>query len=187
VSGNTLDGMQVDSMNASGRLQISNSSFSGNGGNGLIFAANVSNFRIINSTFGTNGEFTGNTSYGLYISAGTSNNYWVVGNTISGNTAGQLFDGGTGTAKLVQNVGFVNRGVITGTSTDGSGDITVTHGLAGTPTKIYVQSMSTNAVMTTNVHTVGAATFKIRFYNVAAAGATLNTFAVGNFAWIAEV
>ncbi len=59
------------------------------------------------------------------------------------------------------------------TSTDGSGDITVTHGMGTTPTAVLVTPTGTTAWIV-SVHTIGATTFKVRFYDAAGA-AVLST------------
>ena len=56
-----------------------------------------------------------------------------------------------------------NLGAIS-TSTDGSGDVTVTHGMGTTPTSVQVTTTGT-ANYTTTVHTIGATTFKVRFFD----------------------
>ena len=61
------------------------------------------------------------------------------------------------------------------TSTDGSGDVTVTHGMGTTPTVVLVTPTGTTAWICT-VHTIGATTFKVRFFD--AAGAAVTTTAV---------
>ena len=67
-----------------------------------------------------------------------------------------------------------NFGAIS-TSTDGSGDVTVTHGMGTTPTAVLVTPTGTTAWIV-SVHTIGATTFKVRFYD--AAGAAVTTTAV---------
>ena len=67
-----------------------------------------------------------------------------------------------------------NFGAIS-TTTDGSGDVTVTHGMGTTPTAVLVTPTGTTAWIV-SVHTIGATTFKVRFYD--AAGAAVTTTAV---------
>ncbi len=61
------------------------------------------------------------------------------------------------------------------TTTDASGDVTVTHGFGTTPSQVLVTTTGTT-FMTPQVHTNGATTFKVRFFD--AAGAALATTAV---------
>ena len=63
-----------------------------------------------------------------------------------------------------------NFGAIS-TSTDGSGDVTVTHGMGTTPTVVLVTPTGTTAWICT-VHTIGATTFKVRFFDAAGAAVT---------------
>ena len=63
-----------------------------------------------------------------------------------------------------------NFGAIS-TSTDGSGDVTVTHGMGTTPTAVLVTPTGTTAWIV-SVHTIGATTFKVRFYDAAGAAVT---------------
>ena len=69
----------------------------------------------------------------------------------------------------VENIGAIS------TSTDGSGDVTVTHGMGTTPTAVLVTPTGTTPWIV-SVHTIGATTFKVRFYD--AAGAAVTTTAV---------
>lgn len=57
------------------------------------------------------------------------------------------------------------------TSTDGSGDVTVTHSMGTTPTAVLVTPTGTTAWIV-SVHTIGATTFKVRFYDAAGAAVT---------------
>lgn len=76
-------------------------------------------------------------------------------------------------------------GAATGT-TDGSGDLTVTHGLVATPSNVLVTNAVSSAAYGIYVHAVGATTFKIRFFTISAtpaAGAGIS----GAAYWRAEV
>ena len=57
-----------------------------------------------------------------------------------------------------------NFGAIS-TTTDASGDVTVTHGMGTTPTAVLVTPTGTTAWGVT-VHTIGGTTFKVRFYDL---------------------
>jgi hypothetical protein len=61
------------------------------------------------------------------------------------------------------------------TTTDASGDVTVTHGMGTTPTSVQVTVTGTTPYVVT-VHTIGATTFTVRFYDMA--GVALNAVAV---------
>lgn len=146
-------------------------SYSGNTNHGIGVAANAGKFKIEGAICGPSGQFGANGGYGINIVAGTSDNYDILGCTVTGNTTGSISDNGSGTNKLIKNNrGYFTQaqGVISGT-TDASGDLTVTHGMSITPT---VAVVSKNGAVTTGEcqsHTMGATTFKIRFWTSAGA------------------
>lgn len=65
----------------------------------------------------------------------------------------------------ISNIGAIS------TSTDGSGDVTVTHGMGTTPTAVLVTPTGTTPWIV-SVHTIGGTTFKVRFYDAAGAAVT---------------
>jgi len=89
-------------------------SISGNTNNGIFIAAGVVNFKIVGCTIGPSGEFPANAQWGVYIASGGSDYYIISNNKITDNTAGQLFDGGVGTNKIV----YPNIGVGTAITTN---------------------------------------------------------------------
>lgn len=89
-------------------------SISSNTGNGIAAAAGVVNFKVVGCTIGQSGEFLGNVGWGVYITSGGSDYYIVSNNKITDNTAGQLYDGGTGVNKTV----YPNIGVGTAITTN---------------------------------------------------------------------
>jgi hypothetical protein len=89
-------------------------SISSNTGNGIAAVAGVVNFKVIGCTIGQSGEFVGNSQWGIYIASGGSDYYIISNNKITDNTAGQLYDGGTGTNKTV----YPNLGVGTAITTN---------------------------------------------------------------------
>ena len=99
---NKGSGINIDSGANVETFGITNSNIAGNIGSGISIGANVSNFIINGNTIGAAGDMVAN-QYGIYINAGTSDNYIIVNNIIKGNTNGQLIDGGTGTNKVVAN------------------------------------------------------------------------------------
>jgi len=131
MASNTLGGLVLTGANPITQTDFINCVFSANGGNGafvnttaasntsfigcsasantnsgLAFAAGVSNFKVVGCKLGASGEFAANTGWGLLVSSGSSETYIIANNVIAGNTAGQLFDGGTGVNKIVYpNVG----------------------------------------------------------------------------------
>lgn len=55
----------------------------------------------------------------------------------------------------------IHRGQVT-TATDASGDITINHGLGAAPTAVLVSNGNATAAYVLAVHTIGAASFKVR-------------------------
>ena len=104
MASNTGSGISIATSTAV-NTAIIGGTYAGNGGSGIGVEPNVNNFRIQNATIGQtdslNVAFPANTGYGILVSAGTSNNYIISGNTFNLNTAGNLFDGGTGTNKTI--------------------------------------------------------------------------------------
>ncbi len=87
----------------------SNSVTAGSGiAHGLYIAPNTNDFTVIGCK-GHNGLFTnGQQGYGVFVDAGTSNNYTIVHNDLNGNVTGALSDGGTGLVKYIHgNLGYV--------------------------------------------------------------------------------
>lgn len=78
-----------------------------NGSNGLTVVAGASDWSVVNC-YANNSMFAANTQgYGVYVTAGASNYYTVLGCNLRGNGAGGMFDGGMGTDKKISgNVGY---------------------------------------------------------------------------------
>lgn len=86
-----------------------NSQASANASDGINVAAAVSNWNVNGGKYGgtDSAETGGNHRWGIFVAAGASNNYSVVGADLTGNTSGPLSDGGTGTVKrFVGNIGM---------------------------------------------------------------------------------
>jgi hypothetical protein len=81
---------------------------------------------------------------------------------------------------------FLNSGVVTDT-TDGSGDVTVTHGLGVAPEQIYIQLSGASSVAVWQPHSVSTTIFKVRFWSIPSGpGAPLTGTSV-TFSWQARV
>lgn len=75
--------------------------------NGILVEANMATFSVTHSRVGAEGGLTTTQTNGIFISAGTSNAYTVIGNDLRGNITSALVDGGTGTTKAIsQNLGY---------------------------------------------------------------------------------
>lgn len=115
-------------------MQVIGGQYGENAGYGIAMGADVSNFIITACDIGSTGGLGANVLGGVVIAAGASDHYRIIGNDITGNTGGNLLDGGTGTDKIISNnIGHKSRA--TGTAALGAGltSVAVTHGLAGTP------------------------------------------------------
>lgn len=96
------------------------------------------------------------------------------------------FEAGSTRKFAVNANGVINRDGGKGsvsTTTDGSGDVTVTHGLGGTPDNIQVTITGTTPYVAT-VHTIGATQFKVRIFDMAGAAVTSTSV---SFHWVGEL
>jgi hypothetical protein len=155
---------------------------------GIAFDA-VNGASVIGARSGAAGAFGATQRYGVNLNSTT--NYVVALCNLQGNTTGPFLSasGVTATTIVRDNIGYVsqNTGLQSGATTNGSGDITITHGCAATPGRVFIQPQGAGAVYAWTVHTIGATTFTARFFNVAAAGAPLAAFALDPIAWRAEL
>lgn len=81
---------------------------------------------------------------------------------------------GTGFSGAGDLVGPLGDNLVNAT-TDGSGDITVTHGSKITPVKVYAQTKGTTYTVC-QPHTYGASTFKVRVFDAAGAAIAATAF-----------
>jgi hypothetical protein len=100
ISNNNGNGVLLNNTSVR-NTSIIGCSISSNTGNGIYAGAGVVNFKVVGCTIGQSGEFTGNSQWGIYIASGGSDYYIIANNKITDNTAGQLFDSGTGINKTV--------------------------------------------------------------------------------------
>jgi len=127
----------------------------------FVAAATVANLEIDNMTM------TNSVTRAGQIVAGATD-VKIRGGVVENNL--NILDAGTNTTiRDLSGYPTQSRGTASGT-TDGSGDLTVTHGLITTPTRVLATTGGTT-FMQAQVHTKGASTFKIRFLD--AAGAAL--------------
>jgi hypothetical protein len=97
IYGNKADGIFVNS----GGTIVNGCNIAGNLGTGVSVNAGATSFNITGNIIGPSGGYGGN-QYPIYINAGASDVYVITGNILRGNTA-SLFDGGTGTNKVIAN------------------------------------------------------------------------------------
>lgn len=171
----------------SGGLYAGNSLGSSGARDGILFDG-ISGFSVIGARSGQAAGNPGKQRYGIAVTSVGSDNYVLADNDVRSNaTAGILLASAIGATRLVTgNLGHVtaNKAISTGLRTDSSGDVTISHGLAGTPVQVWAQLKGTTAAHILNPHTYGATTFKIRVYD--AAGAAVATTAIDPVAWRAE-
>jgi hypothetical protein len=68
---------------------------------GVLVAAGVGRFQILNNEIGAADGFSSTQSYGVLINTGSSDNFMIVGNDLQNNTTGEYVNGGTGTHKVI--------------------------------------------------------------------------------------
>lgn len=88
---------------------IGDNSQAGSGSyHGITIAANLNQFTITGNKIGdVLGSSGNNQGYGVFVSAGTSNTYYIMNNVMDGNVTADVFDGGTGTSKEIQDAIWV--------------------------------------------------------------------------------
>lgn len=82
---------------------IANSSSSPGTKHGVAIDPNTNNFSIINCRASNGLGFQGTQAYGIFVNTGTSDNYIIQFNRLTGNATGGLSDNGTGVNKFVAN------------------------------------------------------------------------------------
>lgn len=116
---------------------------------------------------------TSHQAYGVFVSGTSTNNFLVQYNDLRGNNSVGLLNTSTGSGSVItQNVGYVTENSGTATVAAGNTSVTVTHGVAVTPTAANVAatpSSSLGSATTFWISSVGATTFVINT-NVAPGG-----------------
>lgn len=98
----TAENIAFDGDDASGNSAGTPSTYSG-----FDIESNVSGFSIQNSTSKQEAQFGNTQARGIIINPGSSNNYTLIGNDVRGNTLQNIYDGGTGTTKIIKgNLGY---------------------------------------------------------------------------------
>lgn len=111
--------------------------------------------------------YTGGAAYKLLEWGGTSENPGLrLLNRLPTTSGIQTLTMESDTIKYrIENIGTIS------TSTDGSGDIVVAHGMGTTPTSVQVTVTGTTPYVVT-VHTIDATNFTVRFYDMTGAAVT---------------
>ncbi len=87
-------------------FKVTGGGVTGNGGDGILIQAGVGKFDITDCCIGPTGSIVGNTSNAIQILAGTSSNFHIVNNRLTGN-GGTIADGSTGTNRWkTGNIGY---------------------------------------------------------------------------------
>ena len=98
-SANGRSGIEIETNTTN--TKVDGCSCSANTNNGISIGAGVTKFKIVNSTIGASGQFGGNTNRGVLVSPGASDQYIISHNIFASNGSDALYDGGTGTNKVV--------------------------------------------------------------------------------------
>lgn len=144
-----------------GASQQSNAGF-----DSILVSANVNNFSIEGNNFNDIFSYSNHPNYNIKVSAGTSDNYSIIGNVAGSNVVTALLsDGGTGSNKMTApNITASVAGVINNPLSLGN-KITNYNGIAGVGQGLPYQ------VATIDLTTQGAAISLTTLYAVPASGA----------------
>jgi len=116
-------------------------------GNGVTVAAGVDAFHFLGVRIG-NGYLKNGNNIGIFIAAGTSDQYSIIGCDLIGNTVNNLVDGGTGTNKKIAN----NLGTDVGSGSSITvGASPFTHTAGAYPETIYVTGGTVSLIVTQGV------------------------------------
>lgn len=112
-------------------------------GSGATIAANVSSFSFIGMRLGNGYGKPANAGNGIYIAAGTSGNFSIIGCDLTGNTGSALTDNGTGANKNI----YGNTGIDPGaTSTISVTASPFTYTAGDRPETIYINGGTVSLV-----------------------------------------
>jgi hypothetical protein len=145
---------------------------------GIATVANLNNFRITGNSIGAVGEFTQNGGWDIVVNAGTSTNYIIANNRMTGGVSGTLSDGGSGAVKYIRNnIGYINQAKGATSVADGGA---VTHGLVAAPTTVRCTPTTSGEFV--SVTSLGASNFTVSIKKHDNTGGTTQTIY-----WEAEV
>lgn len=183
LSSNTNAGLHIGGSTVTNTL-VQGGSMAANA-NGIFVVGGTTKFQIDNVRCGTNGQFGPNTSYGINLAAGATDDFSITNCDLQANTTAGLLDGASGVARsIVNNRGFVTKSSGSNNVAIAAASRVVTHGLAGTPVAedIIITDTSSRAASSINsvwLSAIGATTFQVNTNaNVAAAAF--------NFSWRAS-
>jgi hypothetical protein len=139
-----------------GGAQVYQNSFvGGSDRSGIEIAANVNQFSITDNICGSGGYFgaevglANNQAYGIYVLAGTSNNYTITGNNCVGNALSGVGDSGSGASKTVTgNAGY--NPLANASITVGGSPFTFTNDV-GAPIEVFISAGTVGSVVVNGV------------------------------------
>lgn len=186
---NGLDGVSlgtgVRNVTMSGGQIGGNSQKVANVSAGVLIAANVSDVAITGMRIGgTVQNFSDQQKYSISVGAGSGDRIVITGNDLRTTNAGvgaqPLIFGATGTSNIIDNNPGVNtRGFFTGT-TDGAGNVVVTHAAGFVPRGVLTSNMNNATAQFCQPDAPNNLNFRVNFRNTA--GAPITGTGV-NFAW----
>jgi hypothetical protein len=135
-------------------VRLNGGAIAGNTSAGFSTAANVSDFSVQGVRIGNSHGFGAN-GYGIFLAAGTGNNFQLIDNDLRGNTTANLSDGATGTTKTIAN-NLGHNPVANTAITVGLSPFTYTNN-TGAPATVFVTGGTVSAI-TLSSKTVSTAT-----------------------------
>jgi hypothetical protein len=152
-----------------------NSALGVNSYSGIRVGTGVSKFAITGNKIGDGVSGGGNNqAYGIDVPSGGSDYYQIVGNIIYGNGLGPIFDGGTGTNKIVQNY-VTNGGGLTLSGQLAANNVAAVGQVSGG--SVYVNSPSGTAMQV-----VGSPSYALDFNGMSSTG-TVRFKSGQNLSW----
>lgn len=155
-------GVYLSSSVIAGNSRLSSGTYAG-----ADFQSNCTYFGVQNSRIGTTMGFANSQAYGVLVNLGTSDNYTISGNNLSGNITAGASDGGSGTNKFVsQNIGYATQSKGSANIAVGASTSVVTHGLPVTPSGgcinvVPTQKLSSSGIASWWISAIGSTTFTV--------------------------
>jgi hypothetical protein len=84
---------------------------------GMLVGADTSYWKVIGGKFGPSGTWTNSQSFGIAVTAGTSDYYKIIGPDLTGNVTANLYDQGTGVHKQITLEGDTAAQILTASAT----------------------------------------------------------------------
>jgi len=123
---------------------------------GFYGAGGLTKLTVMGTTIGTGNGLLGNSQYGISLESGVSD-FTITGNTIEGNTVGQVYDGTSTVVKTIaNNTGYNPIAVSDISASVGASPATYTNA-TGAPVLLYVEGGTVSSVTVDNL-TVATAT-----------------------------